>query len=74
VAKHVHEAVDAVRKAEHRALKQAGDERLTGTSLRARRDQLLPERHRVDRARQAHPEGRDWFFSLHVPRSLLGDL
>jgi transposase len=31
VAKHVHEAVDAVRKAEHRALKQAGDERLTGT-------------------------------------------
>ncbi len=31
VAKHVHDAVDRVRKAEHRALKQADDDRLTGT-------------------------------------------
>ncbi len=32
VAKHVNEAVDRVRKAEHRALKQADDHRLTGTN------------------------------------------
>ncbi|GIW53929.1 MAG: ISL3 family transposase [Nitrospiraceae bacterium] len=31
VAKHLHEAVDLVRRAEHRALKQTGDDRLTGT-------------------------------------------
>jgi transposase len=31
VAKHLHEAVDEVRRAEQRALKQAGDTRLTGT-------------------------------------------
>jgi transposase len=31
VAKHLHDAVDRVRKAEHRALQQAQDDRLTGT-------------------------------------------
>ena len=31
IAKHLHDAVDQVRKAEHRALKQANDDRLTGT-------------------------------------------
>jgi transposase len=31
VAKHLHEAVDRVRRAEHRALKQTDDRRLTGT-------------------------------------------
>lgn len=31
VAKHLHEAVDRVRRTEHRALKQRGDDRLTGT-------------------------------------------
>jgi len=31
LAKHLHEAVDGVRRAEQRALKQAGDNRLTGT-------------------------------------------
>lgn len=31
VAKHVHDAVDKVRRQEHRALKQADDDRLTGT-------------------------------------------
>lgn len=31
VVKHLHDAVDRVRRAEHRALKQAGDARLTGT-------------------------------------------
>ncbi|GIW55731.1 MAG: ISL3 family transposase [Nitrospiraceae bacterium] len=47
VAKHVHEAVDAVRKAEHRALKQAGDERLTGTkSLWLMRPQDMSEEQR----------------------------
>ena len=31
IAKHLHDAVDKVRKAEHRALQQAKDDRLTGT-------------------------------------------
>ena len=31
IAKHLHDAVDKVRKAEHRALQQAQDDRLTGT-------------------------------------------
>ncbi|HSE57192.1 MAG TPA: ISL3 family transposase [Nitrospiraceae bacterium] len=31
VAQHLHEAVDRVRRTEHRTLKQAGDDRLTGT-------------------------------------------
>jgi transposase len=31
VAKHLHDAVDGVRRTEHRALKQTGDRRLTGT-------------------------------------------
>lgn len=31
IAKHLHDAVDQVRKAEHRALQQAQDDRLTGT-------------------------------------------
>ncbi len=31
IAKHLHDAVDQVRKAEHRTLKQAQDDRLTGT-------------------------------------------
>lgn len=31
IAKHLHDAVDRVRKAEHRALQQAQDDRLTGT-------------------------------------------
>ena len=33
IAKHLHNAVDTVRKAEHRALKQAQDDRLTGTKV-----------------------------------------
>jgi transposase len=33
IAKHLHDAVDKVRKAEHRALKQAQDDRLTGTKV-----------------------------------------
>jgi transposase len=49
VAKHVHEAVDAVRKAEHRALKQAGDERLTGTKYLwlMRPHEMTPEQRRT---------------------------
>jgi transposase len=31
IEKHLHDAVDTVRKAEHRALRKAGDDRLTGT-------------------------------------------
>jgi len=33
IATHLHDAVDQVRKAEHRALKQAQDDRLTGTKV-----------------------------------------
>jgi transposase len=33
IAKHLHDAVDKVRKAEHRALKQAQDDRLTGSKV-----------------------------------------
>jgi transposase len=33
ITKHLHDAVDKVRKAEHRALKQAQDDRLTGTKV-----------------------------------------
>lgn len=35
VAKHLHDAVDQVRKAEHRTLKQADDHRLTNAGLEA---------------------------------------
>jgi transposase len=47
VAQHVHEAVDAVRKAEHRALQQAQDDRLTGTKyLWLLRPQAMSEAQR----------------------------
>lgn len=54
VAKHVHEAVDAVRKAEHRALKLAGDERLTGTKYLwlMRPHEMTPEQRRTFRTLQ----------------------
>ncbi|WP_447974408.1 ISL3 family transposase [Nitrospira sp. Kam-Ns4a] len=54
VAKHVHEAGDRGRKAEPRALKQAGDERLTGTkSLWLMRPKAMTaEQHATFRTRQ----------------------
>lgn len=51
VAKHLHNAVDRVRRTEHWTLTQAGDSRLTGTKylwimhptdMRAAADHLLP--------------------------------
>lgn len=48
VAKHIQEAVDKVRKAEHRALKQAEDDRLTGTKyLWLMRPQAMTPEQRV---------------------------
>ncbi len=47
IAKHLHEAVDKVRKAEHRVLRQAEDERLTGTKylwLMRPKDMTLEQR------------------------------
>jgi transposase len=48
VVKHLHEAVDRVRRGEHRGLKRAGDERLTGsTYLWLRRPADLPPAQRL---------------------------
>ncbi len=48
IAKHLHDAVDQVRKAEHRALKQADDYRLTGTKyLWLMRPQAMTAAQRV---------------------------
>lgn len=47
VVKHLHDAVDHVRRGEHRALKRAGDERLTGSKylwLRRPEDLSAPQR------------------------------
>lgn len=64
VVKHLHEAVDRVRRGEHRALKRDGDERLTGSKylwLRRPSD-LLPEQRLVLRAlqREDFKVGRAW--------------
>jgi len=64
VVKHLHEAVDRVRRGEHRALKRDGDERLTGSKylwLRRPAD-LLPEQRLVLRAlqREDFKVGRAW--------------
>jgi transposase len=48
VVKHLHEAVDRVRRGEHRALKRAGDERLTGSKyLWLRRPEDLTDDQRA---------------------------
>jgi transposase len=48
VVKHLHEAVDRVRRGEHRALKRGGDERLTGSKyLWLRRPEALTADQRV---------------------------
>jgi transposase len=48
VVKHLHDAVDRVRRGEHRALKRAGDERLTGSKyLWLRRPEDLSETQRA---------------------------
>jgi len=48
VVKHLHEAVDRVRRGEHRALKRGGDERLTGSKyLWLRRPEDLTAEQRV---------------------------
>src|SRR5262245_43444482 len=48
VVKHLHEAVDRVRRGEHRALKREGDERLTGSKyLWLRRPAELPAEQRL---------------------------
>src|SRR5262249_19426041 len=48
VVKHLHEAVDQVRRGEHRALKRAGDERLTGSKyLWLRRPEDLSDQQRA---------------------------
>ena len=49
IAKHLHEAVDKVRKAEHRALQQAKDDRLTGTKYLW----LMRPQHMTDAQRAA---------------------
>jgi transposase len=56
VVKHLHEAVDRVRRGEHRALKREGDERLTGSKyLWLRRPaELPPEQRLVLRALQRY--------------------
>ena len=64
VVKHLHEAVDRVRRGEHRALKREGDERLTGSKylwLRRPAD-LPPEQRWVLRAlqREDFKVGRAW--------------
>ncbi len=64
VAQHVHEAVDRVRTAEHRALKQAGDERLTGTKylwLMRPQEMSLEQRRTFRVLRQSDLKvGRAW--------------
>ena len=64
VVKHLHDAVDRVRRGEHRALKRAGDERLTGSKyLWLRRPETLSETQRAAfRAlqRQDRKVGRAW--------------
>lgn len=47
VEKHTHDAVDYVRKAEHRALKQADDQRLTGTKYLWMRPQNMSDAQRA---------------------------
>jgi transposase len=64
VMKHMLAAVDAVRKAEHRALRAAGDETLTGTKyLWLYSEENLPEYHeeRLAQLRRLHLKtGRAW--------------
>src|SRR5215467_5343802 len=61
VVKHLHEAVDRVRRGEHRALRREGDERLTGSKyLWLRRPaELSPEQRAVLRVleQRRHPVG-----------------
>lgn len=54
VAKHLHDAVDHVRRAEHRALKQADDTRLTGTKYLwlMRPQEMTPEQRATFRTLQ----------------------
>lgn len=54
VAKHLHDAVDYVRRAEHRALKQADDARLTGTKYLwlMRPQEMTPEQRATFRTLQ----------------------
>jgi transposase len=54
VVKHVHDAVDQVRRAEHRALRRAGDDRLTGSKYLW-----------LMRPRDMSPEQRQAFRTLH---------
>ena len=59
VVKHLHDAVDHVRRGEHRALKRAGDERLTGSKyLWLRRPEDLSAAHRLPRLATGGPQGR----------------
>jgi len=64
VVKHLHEAVDRVRRGEHRGLKREGDERLTGSKyLWLRRPaELSPEQQQVLRVlqREDFKVGRAW--------------
>jgi transposase len=55
VAKHVHDAVDRVRRAEHRRLKQTDDHRLTGTKYLwlMRPQEMTPEQRATLRTLQA---------------------
>ena len=58
VAKHLHTAVDQVRQAEHRALKQDGDARLTSTKYLwlMRPKDMSPEQRATFRALQQHTD------------------
>jgi transposase len=48
VVKHLHDAVDLVRRGEHRVLRRAGDERLTGSKyLWLRRPETMTEEQRT---------------------------
>ena len=64
VVKHLHDAVDHVRRGEHRALKRAGDERLTGSKYRwlRRPEDLTEEQRTAFRALQREDlkVGRAW--------------
>jgi len=64
VVKHLHDAVDHVRPGEHRALKRAGDERLTGSKyLWLRRPEHMSDEQRTafrDLQREDLKVGRAW--------------
>jgi len=71
VVKHLHDAVDQVRRAEHRALRHTGDERLTGSKylwLMRPRD-MSPEQRQAFRAlhRQDLKVARAWTLKERFP-------